>query len=338
MHPTRCLLRALQCVLVAAGLSLGAIATAQEKDAANSPRKDLVMKGDAKCTRCHDETEEFPVLGIAKTRHGGAAHAAGLTCTSCHGESETHVNKPATAKERPKPDRIFGKKGARTAANGRSQVCLTCHSSDRHLAFWESGRHKKNDVACDSCHVIHEPRNVPLRTDDPSITPLVTTKRQLEYETCTTCHKQIRSQLLKTSHHPIIEGKLKCSSCHNPHGALSHAMVKDESINQLCTSCHADKRGPYMNEHPPVEENCLTCHNSHGSPHAKLLNERVPNLCQDCHDWSRHPGTYYSGNQGFGSPTTGAPNTRLVNRACLNCHTSIHGSNAPANRGKFFTR
>jgi predicted CXXCH cytochrome family protein len=90
-----------------------------------------------------------------------------------------------------------------------------------------------------------------------------------------------------------------------------------------------------MNEHPPVEENCLTCHTPHGSVHAKLLNERAPNLCQDCHDWSRHPGTYYSGNQGWSAAT---PNTRLVARACLNCHTNIHGNNAPAMRGKFFLR
>jgi DmsE family decaheme c-type cytochrome len=174
-----------------------------------------------------------------------------------------------------------------------------------------------------------------LKKPNPTVSPYVTTGRQLEYETCTACHKQIRSQLLKTSHHPIIEGKLKCTSCHNPHGALSHAMVKEESVNQLCTGCHTDKRGPYMNEHPPVEENCLTCHNSHGSPHAKLLSERVPNVCQDCHDWSRHPGTYYSGNQGWSATT---PNTRLVARSCLNCHTTIHGSNAPAMRGKFFLR
>jgi DmsE family decaheme c-type cytochrome len=301
-------------------------------------RPDLVFKGDARCTRCHDAEDDYPVLDIAKTRHGGAAKTSGMTCTSCHGESESHVNKPANATERPRPDRVFGKKGANTPADHRAGACLACHAADRHLAFWESGRHKKNDVACDSCHVIHEAKNTPLRKDNPSITPFVTTSRQLQYETCTVCHKQIRSQLLKPSHHPIVEGKLNCTSCHNPHGALSHAMVKDESVNQLCTGCHADKRGPYMQEHPPVEESCLTCHNSHGSIHNKLLSERVPNLCQDCHDASRHPGSFYSGNQGFGSTATGAPNTRLVARGCLNCHTNIHGSNAPAMRGKFFLR
>jgi DmsE family decaheme c-type cytochrome len=159
--------------------------------------------------------------------------------------------------------------------------------------------------------------------------------RNLEYETCTSCHRQIRSQLLKPSHHPIIEGRVTCSDCHNPHGALSKAMVKQETINQQCVSCHAEKRGPYVWEHAPVEENCLTCHNPHGSNHNRLLHERAPNLCQDCHDASRHPGTIYGGDQGFSNAT---PNTRLIARGCVNCHYNIHGSNAPANRGKFFLR
>jgi predicted CXXCH cytochrome family protein len=102
-----------------------------------------------------------------------------------------------------------------------------------------------------------------------------------------------------------------------------------------------------MFEHPPVEQNCLNCHNSHGSSHNKLLNEKVPTLCQDCHDAGRHPGTFYDGSQGWQKPYTVAPpgqtysngpNTRFIARACLNCHNSIHGSNAPANRGQFFTR
>jgi predicted CXXCH cytochrome family protein len=110
--------------------------------------------------------------------------------------------------------------------------------------------------------------------------------------------------------------------------------------------------------HPPVEENCVTCHNPHGSVHARLLNESAPNLCQDCHDGSRHPGTIYGAAGGFncapgdtsassgvlncppnrvGQPNPGV-NTRLVTRACNNCHTAIHGSNAPGARGQFFTR
>lgn len=325
----------------AAAFMLPGIVHAQAKPVAQKGAKDLVFKGDARCTTCHDETEAYPVVDIAKTRHGGVGKFRDMTCSTCHGASDKHADAPSSEKNRPKPDIVFGKKGERTDPNKRSGTCLECHSGDRQMAFWDAGRHKKNDVACDSCHSVHEARNTPLRKDNPTISGFTTTSRQLEYETCSTCHKQIRAQLGKPSHHPILEGKIKCSSCHNPHGAMSHAMVKNESVNQLCTSCHAEKRGPYMQEHPPVEENCLTCHDSHGSSHTRLLKERVPNMCQDCHDWSRHPGTYYSGAQGFNNPfsgTTGGANTRLVARACLNCHTEIHGSNAPANRGKYFLR
>ena len=34
--------------------------------------KDIIYKGDAKCTSCHDENEAVPVLSIAKTKHGVA--------------------------------------------------------------------------------------------------------------------------------------------------------------------------------------------------------------------------------------------------------------------------
>jgi DmsE family decaheme c-type cytochrome len=274
------------------------------------------------CATCHEQ----PHNSIALSAHGAKNDAAGTMCQACHGDASAHVQDPT---KNPMKN-VF--EGA-TAAQ-KSEVCLTCHAGQRHLAFWESGRHAKNDVACSDCHNIHgKPKN-------PPVAPFTTTVRANEADMCGSCHKQIRSAILKPSHHPIIEGKVKCSDCHNPHGALSHAMVKQETVNQQCVSCHADKRGPFVFEHPPVEENCVSCHNPHGSSHGRLLNEKVPNLCQDCHDWSRHPGTFYGGQHGF--TLNGAPNaavsTRLVARACLNCHNAIHGTNAPANRGKFFTR
>lgn len=301
-----------------------AVAVAQPNDAAGAA-------ADARCVRCHGG-ENSPAAALASTRHGAAARGAGLTCASCHGDSDAHVNKPAGARVRAKPDRVFGTRDERTAAD-RAGACLACHGSNRHLAFWRAGRHA--EVACDGCHVVHDARHRQLRANEAKIAPFGTATRQLDYETCVSCHKQVRAQLTRTSHHPIVEGKVQCGSCHNPHGSAARAMLKDEPVNALCTGCHADKRGPFMFEHAPVEENCLSCHQPHGSNHAKLLSERVPNLCQDCHDWSRHPGAYYSGNQGFAAAS---PSNRLVARACLNCHTSIHGTNAPANRGRFFVR
>ena len=56
------------------------------------------------------------------------------------------------------------------------------------------------------------------------------------------------------------------------------------------------------------------------------------------------PGTIYGSLGGWLDPATGGQNvpgnisTRLIARACLNCHAQIHGSNAPAAKGRFFLR
>lgn len=291
--------------------------------------------GAEECKGCH----EGYVTAFQATKHGAKGHprspASNGECAACHGDGTEHVKAGGGRG-------VGGMKNPNSkalSADEKSGICLNCHGGDKHLAFWDSGRHRKNEVSCNNCHTIHnvgdQKVNAQLRKGDPVPTPLKTTNRQLEYEICTTCHKQVRAQIGKPSHHPIIEGKLNCSDCHNPHGALSHAMVKNESVNDLCYTCHADKRGPWMYEHPPVEENCLNCHNSHGSIHKRLLNEKIPNLCQDCHDWSRHPGTAYGGNQGF---PPGLGNTRFLARACVNCHQQIHGTNGPASKGQRFLR
>ena len=274
------------------------------------------------CATCHEQSH----ASIALTHHGAKNDASGSMCQACHGDASEHLKDPAK-----KPANVVAKG---TAAE-KDSVCMTCHSGSRHLAFWESGKHARNEVSCTNCHNIHgKDKKLQPR-------PFTTSERPLEADTCGNCHKQVRNALLKPSHHPILEGKVKCSDCHNPHGALTHAMIKQETVNQQCFSCHADKRGPYVFGHPPVEENCLSCHTPHGSSHGKLLNEKLPNLCQDCHTQGRHPTSYYGQNQAFllpdGSPNS-SPSTRFVARSCTNCHNAIHGSNAPSNRGRFFIR
>jgi DmsE family decaheme c-type cytochrome len=277
------------------------------------------------CANCHETSHE----SIAQTPHGVKNDASGSMCIACHGDAAEHLKDPMKAK-------MTSKFAKGIPAAQKDAICLTCHANNRHLGFWESGKHALNDVTCSDCHNVHgRPKAL------AGAAPFSTSQRPNEADMCGSCHKQIRSATLKPSHHPIMEGKVKCSDCHNPHGALSQAMVKQESVNQQCFSCHADKRGPYVFAHPVVEENCLTCHNPHGSSHAKLLNEKVPNLCQDCHIQGRHPTSYYGQEKGWNNPD-GTPNaavsSRFVARACLNCHNAIHGSNAPATRGQFLIR
>ena len=283
------------------------------------------------CAGCH----EAYFNSFASSVHGNKAHprspASNGGCANCHGDGTKHVEAGGGRGV----GGIVNPAAKSMPAAEKDKICLTCHEANRHLAFWDSGKHRKNDVSCTNCHSTHGDRDTLLNITNPQIAPLVNTTRVPQQEVCFNCHRDIRALVMRPSHHPIVEGKVKCTSCHNPHGALSPAMVNAESIKELCTTCHADKRGPWMFEHPPVEENCLTCHNPHGGRTVKLLNEKVPNLCQDCHDASSHPGTMYDADNSFKHPS---PNSRFIARSCLNCHNEIHGSNTPAGRGRRFVR
>ncbi len=288
------------------------------------------------CKGCHEPY----VNSFAASIHGQAAHprspAANGGCFTCHGDGTEHVKAGGGRGV----GGMINLSSKTIPAEKRDQICLTCHASSRHLAFWDSGKHRKNDVSCSDCHSAHGGKDTLLKITNPQIAPLVTTSKVPQQEVCFNCHRDIRALVMRPSHHPIVEGKVKCTSCHNPHGALSPAMVNAASIKELCTTCHADKRGPFMFEHAPVEESCLNCHNPHGSRTLKLLNEKVPNLCQDCHDAAQHPGTMYDADNNFRAtpgPTSG-PNTRFIARSCMNCHNEIHGSNSPASRARRFVR
>ena len=169
----------------------------------------------------------------------------------------------------------------------------------------------------------------------PTVAPYVRTERQLEYETCVSCHRQTRSQLTKPSHHPIIEGKITCSNCHNPHGALSKAMLNYETIPQLCTTCHQEKRGPFVytrrsrrTASPAITRTGRTT--TACSPKRRRMSARTATTLR---------GTpARSTTQAAAGTTPATPNTRLIARGCINCHYFVHGSNAPAMRGKFFLR
>lgn len=277
--------------------------------------------GSGACRKCHEEQ----YASLSKTSHGKTAVSGSPMnqqgCESCHGPGALHAEQKVNGGAGEIRD--FGKK---QPAEERAAVCLSCHENSKILAFWDSGIHKKNEVACSDCHSIHK-KNIYAR----------------EYAGCTGCHKDKKAEIAKRSHHPITEGKINCSNCHNPHGSTGPSMIKADSVNELCYSCHPEKRGPFVWEHPPVEENCANCHTPHGSTNSKLMTEKVPNLCQSCHDVQRHPGARYSSETAF---TGQSPSNRFFGRSCMNCHNAIHGSNAPANpdpasgynSGKFFVR
>ena len=301
----------LQILVHALILALGIVtaAHAETSNSTDAAPKDMVLQGDAQCTRCHDESEQYPVLAIGKTKHGTIADGRTPTCTSCHGQSDTHINKPEGATERPKPERTFGKNSV-TTPEEKNQACLTCHQGGKRI-HWSGSTHASRDTACTSCHQVHTGHD---KVRDKLTQP----------EVCYTCHKELRAQTSRPSHHPIKEGKVSCSDCHNPHGSAGEKMLVRDNVNDTCYTCHMEKRGPFVRTHQPVQEDCTICHNPHGTTTPNLLKARAPFLCQECHEPTSHRGN-------IASLTGTSTSANSMARGCLNCHTNIHGTNNPAN-------
>jgi DmsE family decaheme c-type cytochrome len=273
------------------------------------------------CQGCHEKALN-PVF--EKTAHSKLAES----CAKCHQAVGEHAKAQMNGDAKgPTPSM------KNLSAQQVTSTCLTCHEKAGQQNY-RTSMHDRRNVACTACHSIHSPK-----------TPKAQLKTATDSETCYTCHKAIRAKEQRTSHHPVREGKLSCSSCHNPHDGSSPKLIKGDSVNELCYTCHAEKRGPFLFEHAPVRDDCVSCHEPHGSNHKRLLAQKLPNLCWNCHlTGSGHfgSGDNYSTEKGVPVAPTGAPsgyptvNSRFLEKSCANCHINIHGSNSPS--GAFFVR
>lgn len=261
--------------------------------------------GSEVCAACHTEAADH----LAKTPHGKGTFASLSShgCETCHGPGSAHAENPDDPALQPRLTRLRPQQ--------QSAVCQTCHKGGDRF-FWHGGVHERRGLSCISCHSVHS-----FKSDRAQLKAAGTT------EACLSCHKTVRAEMWKNSHHPIREGKIGCSDCHNPHGTATPKMIKAASVNDQCYTCHAEKRGPFLWEHAPVRESCLNCHTPHGSNHQKLQKTSTPYLCQQCHANTRHPGTLYDATT-LGDAARAS--NRIFNRACLDCHASVHGSNHPS--------
>ena len=257
--------------------------------------------GEKVCMTCHAGHAE----SFSKTLMGriGKNQPGKFACENCHGAGSQHV-------------KLGGGRGVGGIISFRAEdlsrsvqennaICLACHEKgDR--TYWSGSAHEVRNVACTNCHTIMK-----------SVSQKFQLKTVYEPETCFQCHKDKRSQMARSSHMPLREGKITCTDCHQPHGTANPSLLREATINDNCYKCHAEKRGPFLFEHEPVRVNCLNCHEAHGSINEFSLKVSRPRLCQECH--------------GFGHALTGGPNSyQIMGRACNNCHTQIHGTNSPS--------
>lgn len=297
--------------------------------------KDANYVGSKACVDCHEEVvNNFEQNNI----HGRIAKfeikANGLnseSCESCHGPGSKHVESGG--------DPCFILNPAKLSTGESASVCIQCHT-DGDIMQWRDSKHAYQDMNCISCHTVHNTRDEKTDRDvlgykrkhvkDASL-------KKTEPELCFECHSNVMVQTNYPNHHPIKEGKMLCSECHNPHGSQTKPMLRtDERKNELCLSCHMEYTGPYAFEHAPVTEDCTVCHNPHGTLSDNLLKQNEPFLCLQCHQLHFHtsfrpnpdevPSNYRFKS---GVPDDHSMQLAMMTR-CTQCHSMVHGSDLPS--------
>jgi DmsE family decaheme c-type cytochrome len=270
--------------------------------------------GEDTCVTCHEAQKSGR---FQKSKHAAKADprspAGKQSCETCHGPGAKHAEDPVGTRMR-----TFGK----GQEKGTNELCTSCHNRDQH-ALWAGSQHETRGLSCTTCHSVHTPKSEEKQLKE-------VTQREL----CATCHRDKIAKLDRSGHMPVREQKMECTSCHNVHGSTNVRLLrKGDSIAELCTSCHAEKRGPFLWEHAPSRDGCVTCHDPHGSSNERMLVAKPPLLCQRCHVATRHPSTIYDA-QAIGAASS--PSVRVYARSCVTCHSAIHGSNHPS--GQRFIR
>jgi DmsE family decaheme c-type cytochrome len=230
----------------------------------------------------------------------GSTHASigALTVPLAQGCASCHEGGLAHAQSGGKKSLVQSMRAV--SAPEQARLCLSCHRDSDKLQHVTQGAHLRHNVGCLECHA-------PVHGADPN---KVTWKAE---ENCKRCHADVQAQFALPNHHPVPEGRMQCTSCHDVHGDM--ARVRNLELTQdRCLQCHKNYQGPFVFAHQASRrDGCIVCHLPHGTPNQRLLQQvNSQQNCLQCH------GDFPA----FHDQTRGA-----VFTDCLRCHTQVHGSN-----------
>ena len=140
----------------------------------------------ADCRACHEENLTL----MDRTYHAGLEEG----CFSCHQGAEAHMKGRMEGEETPGPSL------ENLSAEDSNAVCMSCHET-QHNPTWEGSAHARRGLRCTECHSVHNFKSKEAQLKKASVSA-----------TCYQCHTAIRAQGMRTSHHPVREGLMDCTT------------------------------------------------------------------------------------------------------------------------------
>ncbi|MGZ6143140.1 MAG: cytochrome c3 family protein [Myxococcales bacterium] len=261
-----------------------------------------------KCLECHSiendvrlESGELISLALNGDAFLKSSHGKRLACTDCHtdlkGATDGHAAKRL--------------KNKRQFAISYSESCQKCHFSNYtdtldsvHRATLAKGNLEA--AVCSDCHGAHD------------ITSPGEPRSKIS-QTCSTCHKKIADQYVKSVHgQALISGNEDvpaCTDCHRSHAiAGPHTASWRVKSPEMCGTCHTNEKlmakyklstkvlTTYLSDFHgttvaleqnkkganPVVALCTDCHGVHditkaSDPNSPVLKANLLNTCKKCH-------------------------------------------------------